>query len=86
MVLYGEVLMLSPVNLLAEFAILAGGLTDVAGVIDNIGDELRPIPPPPTFPPTVPLAPTLPLTRLLLDDDPAAEFDDLELFDIFVDC
>lgn len=89
MVLYGEVLMLSPVNLLPEFAILTGGLTDVAGVIGNIGDEFRPITPDPTFPldptlpPTAPLAPTLPLT-LLLDD--VAVFDDLELFDIFVDC
>lgn len=86
--------MLSPVNLLPEFVIFAGGLTDVAGVIGNIGDEFRPIPPAPTFPldptlpppdPPLPLAPTLPLT-LLLDDVPEALFDDLELFDIFVDC
>lgn len=85
--------MLSPVNLLPEFVIFAGGLTDVAGVIGNIGDEFRPIPPAPTFPlaptlppaPTLPLAPTFPLTRLL-DDVPVALLDDLELFDIFVDC
>lgn len=91
MVLYGEVLILSPVNLLPELVIFAGGLTDVAGVIGNIGDEFRPMPPAPTFTlaptldPTEPLAPTLPLT-LLLDDDPVAVFDDLELFDMLVDC
>lgn len=40
-VLYGEVRILSPVNLLPEFVIFAGGLTDVAGVIGKMGDELR---------------------------------------------